>query len=611
MLAFPTIGTALSSLRRRYALLSFILLSFMLLSSMVACGGDDSSSEWAASGGQGGQGGNANSGAAGGMGGAPGSPSKPWLPLGANLEAHSSYSSEIIFVDGFKRSRSWIPRNYPFDDSWDSGVSIPLDEQGYPLQIPYQPAGGGAPQVVTTMMYDELGGSYPAGTYTLLFEGSGTVAVSGAGVDQQLQNGGSYPIEVTPTQADSAIFLHILASDPADHIRNIRFVMPGHLETYQTQPFYPPFIARLSEMSVVRFTQTQQTNGGDYPCDNDATPWDANCVKTWQSRAKQDDQTQASVRGVALEYLIDIANQARTDAWLCLPHGADDDYIEQFARLVSERLDPGLRAYLELSNELWNFNGDYPQFDWAGANGAALGLDEDPNIARMKFVTMRSVQMFAIFEQELAPERMVKIMPGFIAIPWMNDQQLSYLADSSINPLGIQVDALAIGAYFGGAVANRALASGLAETISADEILQQAAVSITEQVPVFGEPGALDDSLLDLIAQNRAVADSFGVGLVAYEGGQHILETHGWDNNVVLGQRVIEANRHPGMYDVYNTLLDVWYGQSAGGLFVHYSLSRRPSIEWGCFGSLEHTEQPLEQAHKFRALVDYKQQLGR
>ena len=65
----------------------------------------------------------------------------------------------------------------------------------------------------------------------------------------------------------------------------------------------------------------------------------------------------------------------------------------------------------------------------------------------------------------------------------------------------------------------------------------------------------------------------------------------------------VTANRDAAMYDLYRDLLSTW--ETGGGLFMHYSLVRRPSWMWGSFGALEWVDQPLNQAHKYRALLDY------
>jgi hypothetical protein len=57
------------------------------------------------------------------------------------------------------------------------------------------------------------------------------------------------------------------------------------------------------------------------------------------------------------------------------------------------------------------------------------------------------------------------------------------------------------------------------------------------------------------------------------------------------------------MYDLYQQHLRHWTA-AGGGLYVAFSNVARPS-KWGSWGTLEYQDQPLEEAHKFRAITDY------
>ncbi|MFW5829065.1 MAG: carbohydrate-binding protein, partial [Planctomycetota bacterium] len=92
---------------------------------------------------------------------------------------------------------------------------------------------------------------------------------------------------------------------------------------------------------------------------------------------------------INLEYKILLANALGSDLWLCLPHGASDDYIEKVAQVCrygSDGLNPytslqsdpvfpplnsNLRLYVEYSNEVpWNSRGDFPQSSWVYSESA-------------------------------------------------------------------------------------------------------------------------------------------------------------------------------------------------------------------------------------------------
>jgi hypothetical protein len=52
--------------------------------------------------------------------------------------------------------------------------------------------------------------------------------------------------------------------------------------------------------------------------------------------------------------LVDICNRAGAHCWLHIPPFASDDLIDRFAVAVRDRLAPGIEAWFELGNELWN-----------------------------------------------------------------------------------------------------------------------------------------------------------------------------------------------------------------------------------------------------------------
>ena len=60
-------------------------------------------------------------------------------------------------------------------------------------------------------------------------------------------------------------------------------------------------------------------------------------------------------RGASWETLIDLANLLNTDLWICIPHAADDNYIDNLAQLMQDNLNDNLTLYVEYSNECWNF----------------------------------------------------------------------------------------------------------------------------------------------------------------------------------------------------------------------------------------------------------------
>lgn len=73
-------------------------------------------------------------------------------------------------------------------------------------------------------------------------------------------------------------------------------------------------------------------------------------------------------------------------------------------------------------------------------------------------------------------------------------------------------------------------------------------------------------------------------------------------HNDTLTQKLVAANDHPRMYDLYRKYLDAWF-DNGGELFVAFAYFRRPD-RYGSWGVLRNQDQPIEEAPKYRALVD-------
>ncbi|MGC8713809.1 MAG: hypothetical protein ACP5RH_15575, partial [Leptodesmis sp.] len=103
----------------------------------------------------------------------------------------------------------------------------------------------------------------------------------------------------------------------------------------QTHPFHPLFLDRLSQFNTLRFMDWGATNNSP--------------LVNWADRTTINSATQASNQGVALEYMIQLANTLKINPWFNIPAEASDDYVRQFATMVRDQLDPSLRVYIEYS----------------------------------------------------------------------------------------------------------------------------------------------------------------------------------------------------------------------------------------------------------------------
>jgi len=503
--------------------------------------------------------------------------------MGINLSSNSYYSTQRMFVDVMKTSMPWVTNNsYTVpcgENAWDTGVidQIPLDENGYPLSLPYDVAGTEAPQVVTTLLC-RVAGNYPSGIYTVYYDGEGDLIV---GFDAHVihEEPGKIQVDVTPT--DAGIIIKIMRSVAGNHIRNIRVVMPGFEDNYEQQLFNPLFLERFKDLNALRFMVPSETNSSP--------------VSLWEERTTPSYYTQGDERGVALEYLIELANRIDKDAWFCVPHMADHVYVQNMARLIRDNLNPGLKVYIEYSNEVWN--GLFSQASYARDMGCQLGLSGDCSEGGNEFwsgiyyYALRTAEVFNIFDEEFAgDDRLIKVISTQTANTYVTGQLLERFHDPVINPTGVTADALGITGYFGTSADLIAL-YGEVDTITVDEILDRTRDSITRTV--------------QYITQSKEIADQYNLGIVGYEGGQHLVATGANVNNETLTQKLISANRHPEMKDIYDTMFDAWFNYG-GDIFMVFSSVSLPS-KWGSWGILEYLEQPVTEAPKYLSVSQYTQ----
>lgn len=92
-----------------------------------------------------------------------------------------------------------------------------------------------------------------------------------------------------------------------------------------------------------------------------------------------------------------------------------------------------------------------------------------------------------------------------------------------------------------------------------------------------------------------------------YESGQHFVTTGiGGVGGNLTGEQVAAVNTHPRMYQWYQIYAGAWHNQSITSTNVFYTSSAPCTSELqSCFGMVTSCDQPLEEAHKLRGLLDW------
>lgn len=477
--------------------------------------------------------------------------------LGINLAGIADWSTQHPFVDIFKTARPWIAQRQ--GAAWGEGGVLALTPEGWVARLDDG-------QYAETLMFsaDPALNAGMDGRYVVLYDGTGTLEFSGASIVNQTES--RLELEARPSQGP--VFLRLMATDPDDPLRNIRFLLAGSESTYQEQPFNPLFLERLAPFSALRFMDWMATNDS--------------AITAWAERPQPSDASYA-LRGVPVEVMVQLANTLQADAWFTMPHLADDDYVRQFAAYVRDHLDETLRAYVEYSNETWN--GQFQQAQYVSEQGLALGLAPgDPFWSGLRFHSQRAVQVFGLWEEAFGgSERLVRVLASQAANAWTAEQIADFEGAAQ------QADAIAIAPYF-----------------SCDD-------SYDPQVAALDVAGLLDRQMenveaggcaYEYITANLEIARRYGLALIAYEGGQHLANS----GDEALSERFIAANREPRMGEIYLAHLRAWR-ELGGGLFMAFADIGQPS-RFGSWGVLESLTQDPATAPKYQALLAFANELG-
>lgn len=494
------------------------------------------------------------------------------LPIGTNLAGPSDYGSEWPFVNIMKYSRQWITFNSEWVSGgvnpWDTGVLdvIPMDEHGYPLELPLHIAGTETTQVVRTVWANTE--ALPEGRYIVLYDGEGRLGFS---FDMRLVSSTPGRCEVDLTFKDNIAALEIRESKPDNHVRNIRVLLPGTESTYAENPWCDVWLEKLEPFQSLRFMDWGRTNNSK--------------LTSWEDRPQVDDFTY-TIAGIPYEWMIEICNYKQADAWVCVPHLADENYIRQMARLFRDLLDPSLTIYVEYSNEVWNWM--FEQTHYCNDTG-----DQSTPWPERIAPFIQNVMDIWSDEFDGQMHRIVRVVG--VQHAW---QDVSNRIVKTMRPGSF--DAFSPAAYIG----------FTDEGINALEALGRSATA--EDVLFWAHDGMLKHSWEWSTNQFNSIAKKYDIPMIYYEAGQHLTPSP-FGSDQPYNQALMDAQTHPAMYDLYSEWFDSLRTLVLDGkpsLMMNFSFIGPKSGKYGSWGALEsqfYQDAPYrETAPKFQALLDYQ-----
>ena len=542
-------------------------------------------------------------------------------PLGTNLSGVSYYTSEQPFLNIFKTAGYWNTINSSGQGTGEQAALYQnfLDANGYPTRLPL----GGAyatTQVSVVLLFglpSAVSAPYAAGDYLLQWNGAAsfTYAFDAAGTCSSSPcvihvGSPNYGLKITLTSTGSGAnhgtnFSLIYCgtfkgSNPTgsqcsatDNMGNA-YVPDGQLATCQAGTliscFNPSFINLTRPFKTLRFMDWMGTNAS-YQTDWSGRPtpnwvfWDDGFLFNNQSSGGYGQGP------VPAEVMIALCNAINADCWFNMPLLATDDYVTQFATLAHSALNSNLKVYVEYGNEMWNQN--FPaslSADVIALSNAAFTPPASSNYGAVFYYgLLRTVQDGAIWKSVWGSDsnRVIRVYGGQAAWAARNQEGLAWTSTYFQGTVAANVDALAIAPYFGYAVP---------DTFTLDQLFTEMTAG---GLVSGGYPGGMIQQALSWVASNYTLAQSLGLALIGYEGGQTLEDGSGTDT--ALENLYAAANRDSRMGSAYITFFNGW--KAAGGqMFNHYN-DVSPQSKFGYWGSLDDVLQTS--SSKYSALTAF------
>ncbi len=522
------------------------------------------------------------------------------VPMMINLSGLADWGTQQPFIDRMKVARPWIGHlpgqwgGLNQDDLTDMGV---LDAQGWPKRLP--PELGSIGTLLMTDLPEEAASL--GGRYVLRFDGTGIVEVGGRATNVRYgQN--SVTFDFAP--GGGGVDIRIQRTDrlgTGDYVRNITVMRQDRVDLYDAgRIFNPDFIDIISGFDGLRFMSWMQTNGSD--------------ISRWEDRPQPADYSYMW-RGIPIELILTLTQHVGADAWLTLPHKADDIYFRRAAEQVKNLLNPTQRVYVEYSNEVWNRG--FGQAIWADEQAKARwGVDDQ----RMQFYGMRAAEMAMIWRDVFAdqPDSLSTVFATQAGWLGLEQQALDaplWRAEDPKNPAPHSLfDAYAITGYFNAKLGypekqsvvhgwlkdsvTQAEAAGRNNGLDGDALqdyvrahrydhaIALAGAELLDGRITGNTDGTVKNLAETIFPHHRAVAQQHGMQLIMYEGGTHVVGVGPVVDDADLDAFFQVLNYSDEMAIVYSHLLSSWSKMTDGHFNVYEDVSRLS--KWGSWGLLRY-----------------------
>ena len=502
----------------------------------------------------------------------------PTLAFG--LTGVSDSSVAMPFLDLMKMSRALFAsgaNGSMTNDALQAGGY--LDAHGWPTGIPPGMSSVGTVWDWAGSNTSPLAAASRAGVYVLTYGGEGTLQLGGD-VKILSSEGGRI---VFQNLHGGTMMVNITATDPGhsgNYVHDIAIVPQQYEALHDAgEMFNPEWLALIQDARELRFMDWMHTN--------DVTQGN------WADRPHIDDVSWSSKAGVPVEVMVQLANQTGAEPWFNMPVKASAEYIRQFATYVKDHLNPDLKAHVEFANEAWN--GSLKSYGVLNAMSKADWGVSAPYDYYAKLATQSALIWDDVFGAD-ANARVDNVLGGQTANAGIATKILNAKIWAAQDPdhfvlPGSVFDSLAITTYFG--------ASTMGHSDIRTELLNILKTSSPAEATAWLAAKLVDPTYDSSIPQiekqwqaNKAVADLFGLDLVAYEGGQHVLHSYGLTGIKAADLQTLTTFlsgfvRSSEMADLYHTLWVAWAKVSDGPFMQFGDVAASSSFgAWGLFSAL-------------------------
>ncbi|MFC0202483.1 hypothetical protein ACFFIZ_19765 [Paracoccus rhizosphaerae] len=530
--------------------------------------------------------------------------------VGVGLNGVTDWTSQMPFIDIFKTSRPWVGH---LEGQWGGATKEQIeavsDADGYLTELP-----AGVTHV-SALLLTELPAEMTSmsGRYRLAYHGHGDITINHA--SNVVYGDGEIWFDYEP-RGNNLISIDITGINGSDYVRDISVVQEKNISAFEEgRIFNPDWIKLIDDMRSLRFMDWQATN---------------NSAQTeWSDRANVSDATWGSEAGVPLEIMVQLANETGTDPWFNIPHLATEDYIRNFVTYVKDYLDPDLKPYFEYSNEVWNWG--FGQAHWAHQEGQKLwpGVGD----AWVQFYGMKAAEMAQVIDEIYGPNanalvnKVISTQTGWRGLEAGVLEAPNAVAGGSAQPASL-FNYYGVTGYFDGALGREKAptvlewvsdsksaamtagnALGLSGAVLSDYVEQHKydqaislAVDELRDGSTTGDPDGSIASLMETFAYHKAVADAYGLDMVMYEGGTHVVGVGEWSSNQELADFFVALNQSDAMGGLYLELMNGW--KDAGGTLFNAFVDVGKHGIYGSWGALQHLD---DQSERWDAIVEFNE----